>query len=70
MTLTVAAVVQHHTGLEQSAGREPKARPARTALFLLEKYFYLFTKVGPLAHPQGAKQGSWGPKQSAITAID
>jgi hypothetical protein len=25
---------------------------------------YLFTKVGPLAHPQGAKQGSWGPKQT------
>jgi hypothetical protein len=24
---------------------------------------YLFTKVGPLAHPLGAKQGSWGPKQ-------
>jgi hypothetical protein len=27
----------------------------------------LITKVGPLAHPQGAKQGSWGPKQTGKT---
>jgi hypothetical protein len=25
---------------------------------------YLVTKVGPLAHPQGAKQGSWGSNQT------